>query len=205
MNAGYSRPFAAGINPAGALLLDKDEIKTHQFNGNASFEARFLKHFKATANVGLQYYGQAENELTNPYYGDSAGKGQIVKTQVNYLNFTANQILSWTQSFGRNNFEAFVAHESTNSTTNVSYGAKSKMVRPDNTEWSNAVMMDYMESYTYGYAIESYLVSCVMTGIINTLFTEHFVLMVVHVLLKVISGEHLDLLELHGLLLTKNL
>ena len=156
MNAGYSRPFAAGINPAGALLLDKDEIKTHQFNGNASFEARFLKHFKATANVGLQYYGQAENELTNPYYGDSAGKGQIVKTQVNYLNFTANQILSWTQSFGRNNFEAFVAHESTNSTTNVSYGAKSKMVRPDNTEWSNAVMMDYMESYTYGYAIESY-------------------------------------------------
>ena len=30
MNAGYSRPFAAGINPAGALLLDKDEIKTHQ-------------------------------------------------------------------------------------------------------------------------------------------------------------------------------
>ena len=79
MNAGYSRPFAAGINPAGALLLDKDEIKTHQFNGNASFEARFLKHFKATANVGLQYYGQAENELTNPYYGDSAGKGQIVK------------------------------------------------------------------------------------------------------------------------------
>ena len=115
-----------------------------------------MKHFKATANVGLQYYGQAENELTNPYYGDSAGKGQIVKTQVNYLNFTANQILSWTQSFGRNNFDAFVAHESTNSTTNVSYGAKSKMVRPDNTEWSNAVIMDYMESYTYGYAIESY-------------------------------------------------
>ena len=31
-----------------------------------------------------------------------------------------------------------------------------KMVRPDNTEWSNAVIMDYMESYTYGYAIESY-------------------------------------------------
>lgn len=101
MNAGYSRPFAAGINPAGALLLDKDEVKTHQFNGNASFEARFLKYFKATANLGLQYYGQAENELTNPYYGDSAGKGQIVKTQVNYLNFTANQILSWSQSFGK--------------------------------------------------------------------------------------------------------
>ena len=156
MNAGYQRPFGAGINPAGALLLDEDEIKSHQFNGNASFEARFLKYFKLTANLGLQYLGQAENELTNPYYGDSAGKGQIIKYQTNYLNFTANQILSWSQSFGKNNFDAFVAHESTNSTTAVSYGSKSKIVRPDNTEWSNGVVMDYMESYTYGYAIESY-------------------------------------------------
>ena len=82
--------FGSGINPAGALLLDKDEIVSHQFNGNGSFEARFLKYFKLTANVGLQYLGSTENELTNPYYGDSAGKGQIVKYQTNFLNFTAN-------------------------------------------------------------------------------------------------------------------
>ena len=37
MNAGYQRPFGSGINPAGALLLDKDEIVSHQFNGNGSF------------------------------------------------------------------------------------------------------------------------------------------------------------------------
>ena len=156
MNAGYQRPFASGINPAGALLLDKDEIVSHQFNGNGSFEAKFLKYFKITANVGLQYLGSAENELTNPYYGDSAGKGQIAKYQTNYLNFTANQILSWGQSFDKHNFDAFVAHESTSSKTSVAYGSKSKIVRPDNTEWSNGVIMDYLESYTYGYSIESY-------------------------------------------------
>ena len=156
MNAGYQRPFASGINPAGALLLDKDEIVSHQFNGNGSFEAKFLKYFKITANVGLQYLGSAENELTNPYYGDSAGKGQIAKYQTNYLNFTANQILSWGQSFDKHNFDAFVAHESTSSKTSVVYGSKSKIVRPDNTEWSNGVIMDYLESYTYGYSIESY-------------------------------------------------
>ena len=156
MNAGYSRPFASGINPAGALLLDKNEITSHQFNGNASLEARFLNHFKFTANFGLQYLGSAENELKNPYYGDSEGKGQIYKAQTNFVNFTANQILSWSQSFGKHNLDAFVAHESTNSKTAVSYGSKSKIVRPGNTEWSNGVIMDYLESYTYGYAIESY-------------------------------------------------
>ena len=156
MNAGYSRPFASGINPAGALLLDKNEIISHQFNGNASLEARFLNHFKFAANFGLQYLGSAENELKNPYYGDSEGKGSIYKAQTNFVNFTANQILSWSQSFGKHNLDAFVAHESTNSKTAVSYGSKSKIVRPGNVEWSNGVIMDYLESYTYGYAIESY-------------------------------------------------
>ena len=156
MNAGYSRPYGSGLNPAGALLLDKDESFSHQFNGNASLEARFLKYFKFNANFGLQYLGTARNKLTNPYYGDSAGKGSIVKYQTNFVNFTANQILSWSQSFGKHNFDAFVAHETTDSKTAYSYGSKSKIVRPDNTEWSNGVIMDYLESYTYGYAIESY-------------------------------------------------
>lgn len=156
MNSGYQRPFGGGLNPAGALLLDKNEIIGNQFNGNAMLEARFLKHFKATANFGLQYLGQAQNRLTNPYYGDSAGKGQIIKYQTNLLNFTANQILSWGQNFNKHNFDAFVAHESTSSTTSLMYGSKSKIVRPENTEWSNGVIMDYLESQTYGYAIESY-------------------------------------------------
>ena len=156
MNAGYKRPFGSGLNPAGALLLDKDEIVGNQFNGSAMLEARFLKSFKFTANFGLQYLGQARNKLTNPYYGDSAGKGAIAKYQTNLLNFTANQILSWGQSFNKHNLDAFIAHESTTSTTSEMYGSKSKIVRPDNTEWSNAVVMDYMESLTYGYAIESY-------------------------------------------------
>ena len=156
MNYGYSRPFGSGLNPAGALLLDKDKTISHQFNGNASLEARFLKHFKFTANFGLQYLGSTQKELRNPYYGDSAGKGTTLKLQQNILNFTANQILSWSQSFGKHNFDAFVAHESTDSKSEVFYGSKSKLVRPGNDEWSNAVIMDYMDSYTYGYAIESY-------------------------------------------------
>ena len=59
------------------------------------------------------------------------------------------------------------------------------MVRPDNTEWSNAVIMDYMESYTYGYAIESYFGQLRYDWDNKIfLFTEHFVLMVVHVFAK---------------------
>ncbi len=151
-----SRPYAGGINPAGALKLDTDETVGNQFVGNASVEVKFLKHFKATANVGLQYLGQAEDVITNPFYGDSEGMGYIDKYSTSQLNFTANEIVEWTQSFGKHNFDAFVGHESSSSKYSLSYGSKKNMVRPHNPEWSNAVVMQQMDSYTYEYAIESY-------------------------------------------------
>lgn len=35
--------YASGINPAGAVQLDKDRSVINQFNGNLMLEARFLK------------------------------------------------------------------------------------------------------------------------------------------------------------------
>lgn len=79
MAEGYGRPYASGVNPAGAIQLDKNEYQSHSFNGNAMFEATFLKDFKGTVNFGLQYLGTKNNELTNPYYGDAEGLGRIFK------------------------------------------------------------------------------------------------------------------------------
>lgn len=79
MAEGYGRPYASGVNPAGAIQLDKNEYQSHSFNGNAMFEATFLKDFKGTVNFGLQYLGTKNNELTNPYYGDAEGLGRISK------------------------------------------------------------------------------------------------------------------------------
>ena len=133
-----------------------NEYQSHSFNGNAMFEATFLKDFKGTVNFGLQYLGTKNNELTNPYYGDAEGLGRIFKNMSTFFSFTSNQILSWKKSFGVHNLDAFVAHESTFYKSSDNYGQKSKIVRPNNTEWSNAVIMDYMDSQTYGFDMESY-------------------------------------------------
>ncbi|WP_320052034.1 SusC/RagA family TonB-linked outer membrane protein [uncultured Acetobacteroides sp.] len=152
----YGRSYASGINPAGAIKLDKNKTISHQFNGNANIEARFLTNFKFTANLGMQYRGEKLDALTNPYYGDAAGIGRIEKTAFWYLGLTANQILSWTKSFGSHNLNAFVAHESNYYDMSDMTGQKSKIARPSNLEWSNAVIMGNMDSKTYGYSLESY-------------------------------------------------
>jgi len=154
--SGSGRAYASGINPAGAIQLDKNETTTHDFNGTSMLEARFLKNFKATVNFGLQYYGNINNDLTNPYYGDAAGLGRIDKTSRSFVNFTSNQILSWNKKIGSHSIDAFVAHESMFYNLSEMEGQKSLLVRPDNTEWSNAVIMGNMDSKTLGYSMESY-------------------------------------------------
>lgn len=156
MSLGSGRPYASGINPAGAVQLDKRKTTTHQFSGNGMAEIRFLKDFKFTTNLGLQYYNSNLANLTNPYYGDAAGLGRITKESSTYRSVTFNQILNWKKQFGDHTVDAFVAHESYEMDLSYMGGQKSKLILPSSFEWSNAVIMGNMDSDTYGYALESY-------------------------------------------------
>ncbi len=156
IGVGEGRSYASGINPAGAVQLDKDQTIINQFNGNLMLEARFLKDFKATVNLGVQYFDSKRDRYTNAFYGDAKGLGRIRKTQSNYMNVTGNQILTYTKSIDKHNFEAFVAHEGIWTQESYIDGQKSLTIRPKNTEWANAVIMDYMDSDTYGYSMESF-------------------------------------------------
>lgn len=120
-----------------------------------------------------------------------------------FFSFTSNQILSWKKSFGVHNLDAFVAHESTFYKSSDNYGQKSKIVRPNNTEWSNAVIMDYMDSQTYGFDMESYFGQIRYDYNDKYFFHGTLRLMVHHVLPKGRNGEHSVLSAPPGPSLTK--
>jgi len=151
-----ARGFGANINPAGAVHLDRDFFITHNFTGNANVEARFLNNFRFNTNFGMQYYGQNNSDLTNPFYGDAAGLGRIFKRQDNRFSYTINQILSYRNTVGPHNFDAFIAHENTLYRDAYMEGQKSNIARPKNIEWTNAVIMDWMYSEVVDYALESF-------------------------------------------------
>ncbi len=157
---GEYRLFGFGINPAGALQLDKSNVLTHQFTGNATLEASICKGLKATANFGVQYISTASAELTNPFYGDAAGVGRVDKSHNDYLSFTMNQLLTYSNTFADDHsLSAFVAHESLINISRSMYGGMNYVARPDGLEWGNAIEMSYMGSGTSQYSIESYFAS----------------------------------------------
>ena len=75
-----SRAYAGGINPAGAVRLDRDEDLTNLTTGNLNLEYRFLKDFKLAVTYGFQSTASKNETLANPYYGDAAKIGRISNT-----------------------------------------------------------------------------------------------------------------------------
>lgn len=152
------RTYGNGINPAGALKYDKDRTERHQLAANAMLEVTFYKGLKLQSNIGLQFVGSNNSDLTNVYYGDAAGVGRINKTQQNYLSFTWNQILSYTTDFGGrdHNLDAFVAHETGYLSNSQMYASQNYTARPEGLELSNAIEMSGIASETVKASIESY-------------------------------------------------
>ena len=65
-------------------------------------------------------------------------------------------MLSWGKQFGKHALDAFIAHESSWYQYQYMAGQKSNILRGDNLEWSNAVIMGYMDSDKYKRSLESF-------------------------------------------------
>jgi len=72
------------------------------------------------------------------------------------LNYTFLQLLRYNQSFGNQNVQAFVAHESTTYDKTFMYGNKSGLVDPKSNELNSAIKLAGLNSYTNSYRLESY-------------------------------------------------
>ncbi len=152
-----NRPFGWGVNPAGALQLDKDLTQSNQVEVNPNLKITFLKDFTFTTRLGAQYLMSDNNSMTNLFYGDAEGIGRASRTHVQKLSYTWNQILNWSHSFDIHNLSAFVGHEVNAMNYKYMYGGMSKLADPYNSELSNGIIKDGLSSYTSKYALESYI------------------------------------------------
>lgn len=159
MHEGSGRGFGSGINPAGALLYDKQKTVAHQVTAAGSLEIKFYKDLKFTATVGVQYLGTTTSDLTNKFYGDAEGIGRIAKQQYNVLAFTAQQMFEYNKVIGDHTIRAMAGHETNLQVVSLMYGQMNRIADPAGLEWSNGVQMGGMASETSQEAMDSYLVT----------------------------------------------
>ena len=154
---GRGRGFGSLTNAVAQATYDKRNRTRNDVIGNIFLRADIVKGLSFETRLGGQYYNNAYNNYTNPYYGSSASqKGYLYKARYDLLNYTFLQMLRYTHQFGDHNLQAFVAHESTVYDYYTLEGDKNGLVDPKGTEFENAIKVGSLTSYIYGYRMESY-------------------------------------------------
>ena len=141
-NAGMVRPNAPNANPLRLMTLDRNITSGNAFTGTAFAEARFLRDFKFTFNVGVGVDGRRYTSMNNMYYGQFATNGGTLYKQHEcrfYVNL--QQLLNYNRTFaGVHNVDVLLGHESYDMNTESVSAYKTKMFSIDNLELGGAVV-----------------------------------------------------------------
>ena len=157
------RSFGMGINPAGALRLDKENQVQHEVDAKTSLEFKLYKGLKFILNAGLHYYNNRYSDLTNKYYGDAAGIGRIQQQSYNQFTVSAQEMLEYNGTFGDHTFRIMAGHENYLYNANYILGYKSYLADGNSLELGNAIKMNAIEGNSSRYALDAYFATGMYT------------------------------------------
>jgi TonB-linked SusC/RagA family outer membrane protein len=114
-SAGNGRDFSATYNGVGEAIYNINRTKRHNINGNVNFVVDIMKGLTFESTYGLNVYSSNFDRVRNSIQG-SAGValgGTLFKSNTTYSAQNFNQILRYRTQFGdKHNLDAFIAHES---------------------------------------------------------------------------------------------
>lgn len=141
-NAGMSRPVQSNSNGLQAVTLDREGSEGNAFVANGFVEAKFLKDFTFTFNVGTGLDETRSTSYSNMWYGQFATDGGTLQkshSRSQYLNL--QQLLNWKRTFaGKHHAELLLGHENY---VTASYGLsayKKNLFSHDVNELNGAVV-----------------------------------------------------------------
>ena len=153
----HSRIYSAQSNPfANAQDCINDDILDN-VNARVYFNWEIVKNLTFSANVAYDIFNENSIEFMTPVAGDAAsvgGRGTKVSLRKDAMN--VNQLLSYAPSFGKNNINILLGHETNETNTSYFGGEMTGYVDATNPEFSNAVVYNNMTSYKYSRIREGY-------------------------------------------------
>ncbi len=117
----------------------------------------FLKNFKFTNNVSVDFQNQNDNRYENTLVGDGAPGGRSQKSAGSSTGFIASQLLNYGNKFKDHKVDVLIGHESYNQYETDLNGFKQGQTLTGNTELGNFTTINSLGSSVDKYRIESYL------------------------------------------------
>lgn len=149
------RAYAATSNPYGQLLTsDKRTIKDN-ISSRGYINFNLAKDLVASVNVAYDVFNTKESIFTSPVGGDALnvnGRGEQQMSRYTALN--ANQLLTWSPSFGDHNLSLLLGHETKGDSSYYLYGHMTNFVDKNNYDFMNSTVYQDLSSATSSYFLE---------------------------------------------------
>ncbi len=153
----HNRIYSAQSNPFANAQDCINEDILDNVNTRGYFNWEIIDGLTFSANMAYDVFVDNQIEFMTPVAGDAAsvgGRGYKYSVHKDVLN--VNQLLTYAPSFGKNNINIMLGHETNEMNYSYFYGAMSGYVDTTNPEFSNAVVYDGMTSYKYARIREGY-------------------------------------------------
>ncbi len=116
----------------------------------------FLKNFKFTNNVSVDFENQNNSTYENTLVGDGAPGGRSRKQALSSTGFIASQLLNYGNKFNLHKIDVLLGHESFNQHETDVNGFKQGQTLTGNTELGNFTTINSVGSSVDKYRIESF-------------------------------------------------
>jgi TonB-linked SusC/RagA family outer membrane protein len=153
-----NRPSGAfgGRMALAETILDEELSRRTVIGARSNTDITFLKNFKFSSNIGIDFQNQQDNSYDNNIVGDGAPGGRSQKDAFSSTSLVATQLLNYARKLGNHHIDALVAHESLIENDYDVNGFKQGQVVSGNTELGNFSTINSTGSSVDKYRIESY-------------------------------------------------
>lgn len=147
----------AGRHALAETILNQQYFRRTVVSARQYADITFLRDFKFTNNVSVDFQNQYNGSFENTLVGDGAPAGRADREFGSSTGLVMSQILNYGRRFGSSHrVDALVGHESYNQLDEGQRGFKQGQSLSGNTELNNFTTINSATSYLDRYRIESF-------------------------------------------------
>ena len=151
------RPYGATANPYGQLMSSIVTKTSDNISSRGYVNINFRPDLVLSVNAAYDVFNIRDNQYVTPIGGDAQNvNGRGEQQMQRYVALNANQLLTWTPTFGEHSITALVGHEIKSDQDYWLYGHMTNFVDRDNPDFSNAVVYQDLRSAGSDYFLEGF-------------------------------------------------
>ena len=151
------RAYAPTSNPYGQMLSSIMKTTRDNISTRGYVNVNILKDLVFSVNVAYDVFNTIGDYYQTPNGGDAKNVGGRGDQEADrYMALNANQLLTWSPSFGEHNLNILIGHETKSDNSYTLSGEMTEFVNKTVSDFANATAYQYLSSYRSSYFLEGF-------------------------------------------------